>query len=100
MKVAPLRALHQAAGEQLVYRLVDVASQGGSSSEIAAEYQKFFEALTPQNIAKEFREGDEDGTAVVLAMALKAGALEKLKKPKRQKLLDRSLKKVEKELDL
>jgi len=81
MPKAGLKMLEKAAegaGEALVLRLVDVAKNGGSPSEIAAEYEKFFKGLSPEAVAHQFRTGDVDGTAVVLARALRDGASKKL----------------------
>lgn len=68
----------EGAGEALVIRLVDVAKNGGTPAEIKEEYKKFFEGLSPEAVARQFRTGDVDGTATVLARALRDGAIKKL----------------------
>ncbi|MBT6177581.1 MAG: hypothetical protein HOI23_10065 [Deltaproteobacteria bacterium] len=78
---AGLKMLEKAAegaGEALVLRLVDVAKNGGTPAEIKEEYKKFFEGLSPEAVAHQFRTGDVDGTATVLARALRDGAVKKL----------------------
>jgi hypothetical protein len=68
----------EGAGEALVLRLVDVAKNGGTPAEIKEEYKKFFEGLSPEAVAHQFRTGDVDGTAAVFARALRDGAIKKL----------------------
>jgi len=83
MPKAGLKMLEKAAegaGEALLLRLGDVAKNGGSPSEIVAEYEKFFQGLSPEAVAHQFKTGDVDGTATVLARALRDGAIKMLKR--------------------
>ena len=60
-------AIEPATGNLIVYpELPDIARQGGSPSEVADEYKRFFAGLSPKAIAQQMETGDTDGSASVV----------------------------------
>ena len=61
------------AGVSLVGRLGDIALQGGTPEEIAAEYEAFFVGLSPEAIRQEMNDPDSEGSIQLLSDSLQEG---------------------------
>ena len=61
------------AGVGLASRLGDIALQGGTPEEIAAEYEAFFVGLSPAAIRQEMNDPDSEGSVQLLSDSLQEG---------------------------
>ena len=63
------------AGANLGIRLAYIALEGGTPEEIAGEYKKFFEGLSPAAIAQELGEDGEAGSVTLISKAIQNSVL-------------------------
>lgn len=70
---SPTSSTSENAGVSLVGRLGDIALQGGTPEEIAAEYEAFFVGLSPEAIRQEMNDPDSEGSVQLLSDALQEG---------------------------
>ena len=74
------------AGVGLASRLGDIALQGGTPEEIAAEYEAFFVGLSPAAIRQEMNDPDSEGSVQLLSDSLQEGVKLTLKQMSRPPL--------------
>ena len=63
------------AASNLGVRLAYIAAEGGTPTEIAEEYKKFFEGLSPAAIAQELGEDGEAGSATLISDSIKGSVI-------------------------